>query len=173
MHRTNNLLVRYNCQIEVWYCKQFLYTRLITKKSTILIAFTSVCIKICLFFFRRKKLAIYGAVWIQLKLRLRFLRFFFFFFSTHICWLFHGKQYIHALFTDPQIPFFSNFFIKNWSHSTIHIFKNYFATVFSVFSFQFQRNKFYLNRPYIIKIFFFFLLHIITFTIHHISFSLF
>ena len=33
---------------------------------------------------------------------------------------------------DPQISLFSNFFIKNGSHDTIHIFKNYFATVFSV-----------------------------------------
>ena len=40
-----------------------------------------------------------------------------------------------ALFTDPQTSLFSNFFIKNRSHGTIHTFKNYFATVFSVFSF--------------------------------------
>ena len=32
-------------------------------------------------------------------------------------------------------PLFSHFFIKNGSHDIIHIFKNYFATVFSVFSF--------------------------------------
>ena len=31
-----------------------------------------------------------------------------------------------------QILLFSNFFIKNWSHNTIHTFKNYFSTVFSV-----------------------------------------
>ena len=41
-----------------------------------------------------------------------------------------------ALFTDPQILFFSNFFIKNGSYDTIHTFKNYFATIF--FSFQFS-----------------------------------
>ena len=41
-----------------------------------------------------------------------------------------------ALFTDPQILFFNNFFIKNGSHRTIHTFKNYFAIVFSVFSFS-------------------------------------
>ena len=34
--------------------------------------------------------------------------------------------------------------IKNGSHGTIHTFKNYFATVFSVFSFS--KNKLYLNR---------------------------
>ena len=48
---------------------------------------------------------------------------------------------------DPQIPLFNNFFIKNGSHSTIYTFKNYFATVISAISFQFQQNKFYPNRP--------------------------
>ena len=43
---------------------------------------------------------------------------------------------------DPQISFFSKIFIKNWSHGTIHTFKNDFVTVFSVFS-----NKQYPNRP--------------------------
>ena len=37
-------------------------------------------------------------------------------------------------------------FIKNGSHGTIYTFKNYFATVFSVFNFQFQQNKFYPNQ---------------------------
>ena len=32
------------------------------------------------------------------------------------------------------------FFHKNGSHGTIHAFKNYFATVFSVFSFQLYPN---------------------------------
>ena len=41
----------------------------------------------------------------------------------------------HALFMDPQISLFSNFFIKNGSHCIIYTFKNYFVTVF--FSFQF------------------------------------
>ena len=58
--------------------------------------------------------------------------------SSHKCWLFHGEQCICALFTDPQISLFSNFFIKNESHGTIHTFKNYFAIVFLVFSFQFS-----------------------------------
>ena len=35
---------------------------------------------------------------------------------------------------DPQTSLFSNFFIKNGSYSTIHTSKNYFATIFSVFS---------------------------------------
>ena len=37
---------------------------------------------------------------------------------------------------DPQTLFFSNFFIKNGSYGTIYIFKNYFITLFSVFSFS-------------------------------------
>ena len=39
---------------------------------------------------------------------------------------------------EPQISLFSNFFIKNRSHGTIHTFKNYFITVFSIFNFQFS-----------------------------------
>ena len=50
------------------------------------------------------------------------------------CWLFHDEQCICALFTDPQISLFSNFFIKNESHGTIHIFKNYFIRMFLVFN---------------------------------------
>ena len=44
----------------------------------------------------------------------------------------------HTLFTDPQISLFSNFFIKNWSHGPIHIFKIILLQYFSVFSFSFQ-----------------------------------
>ena len=100
---------------------------------------------------------------------LRFLRFqfaafsFFFFFtrflplaatvhvrymnSSRNIWPVFREQYIRVLFTDPQILFFINFFIKNGSHGTIYTFKNYFATVISAISFQFQQNKFYPNRP--------------------------
>ena len=35
---------------------------------------------------------------------------------------------------DLQTSFFNKIFIKNGSHGAIHTFKNYFATVFSVFS---------------------------------------
>ena len=42
------------------------------------------------------------------------------------------EQCIRALFINPQILLFSNFFIKNGFYSTIHIFKNYFTTVFSI-----------------------------------------
>ena len=48
--------------------------------------------------------------------------FFFFTFSAQI-----------LLFMDPQISLFSNFFIKNGSHSIIYTFKNYFVTVFFSF----------------------------------------
>ena len=43
-----------------------------------------------------------------------------------------------TLLMDPQISLFSNFFFKNRSHSTIHTFKNYFATMFFNFQFQFS-----------------------------------
>ena len=56
--------------------------------------------------------------------------------SSHNFWPVFREQFIHALFADPQILFFINFFIKNGFHSTIHTFKNYFATVFSVFNFN-------------------------------------
>ena len=44
----------------------------------------------------------------------------------------------NVLFTRPKTSFFSKIFIKNGPHSTIHTFKNYFATMFSVFNFQFS-----------------------------------
>ena len=39
-----------------------------------------------------------------------------------------------ALFMGPASTYFSKFFFKTRSHDTIHTFKNYFVTVFSVFS---------------------------------------
>ena len=54
---------------------------------------------------------------------------------------FFGPISAHCvLFMDLQISLFSNFFITNGSHGTIYTFKNYFATVF--FSFQFQFSVF-------------------------------
>ena len=61
--------------------------------------------------------------------------------SSRKVWLFYFFQPISAyrvLFMDLQISFFNNFFIKNGSHGTIYTFKNYFATVFFSFSFQFS-----------------------------------
>ena len=69
--------------------------------------------------------------------------------SNHNIWSVLREQCIHALFTEPQISFFINFFIKNGSHGTIYTFKNYFATVISAINFQFQKNKSYPNRPYV------------------------
>ena len=45
---------------------------------------------------------------------------------------------MHALFTHCAYTIHAFKNIKNRSHGTIHIFKNYFATVFSVFRFQFS-----------------------------------
>jgi len=42
---------------------------------------------------------------------------------------------------DPQISLFSNFFIKNRSQGIIHIFKNYFVTVFLIFNSQLYPNE--------------------------------
>ena len=48
-----------------------------------------------------------------------------------------------------QTSLFSNFFIKNGFHYTIHAFKNYFATVFLVSIFNFSKNKLNPNKPLI------------------------
>ena len=57
---------------------------------------------------------------------------------------FHQNVFVsgfHILFTRLTSLFFSKIFIKNESHDTIHTFKNYFATVFSIFN-----NKRYPNE---------------------------
>ena len=56
---------------------------------------------------------------------------FFFFFFKHVFDCSVGPVHCSR---DPQTSFFNNFLIKNGSHDTIHTFKNYFATVFLVFS---------------------------------------
>ena len=60
--------------------------------------------------------------------------FFFFFFrcAFYACGVFLVGP-VHCL-RDPQTSFLNKTFIKNWFYSTIHIFKNYFVTVFLVFS---------------------------------------
>ena len=45
---------------------------------------------------------------------------------------------VGLVFTGPISMKFSKFYFKTGSHDTIHIFKNYFATVFSAISFQFS-----------------------------------
>ena len=93
------------------------------------------------------------SVWIQLILHLRLVisRFFLFFF--HVSTL-GDKIIVHALFTRPTTTLLKKK-IKNWFHSTIYPFKNYFATVFSIFNFQ--QNKLCPNRPLVYE------------KVHHIS----
>ena len=82
--------------------------------------------------------------------RFAFLLCFFFFFEPKY-FTFPVNSARCALFTNPQILLFSNFFIKNRSHDTIHTFKNYFTTVFFSFQFQFSISVFsfqlYPNGP--------------------------
>ena len=61
-----------------------------------------------------------------------FILFYFIFLPAVLFDQVNHEQCTHALFTDPQIPLFNNFFIKNRSHDTNHTFKNYFVTVFSI-----------------------------------------
>ena len=117
-----------------------------------------IAVLIIIFIFAYTK-ATFGLGWKTQCQRLAFFfSHFFFFFGTHLwdlqllfmhcTWTVAAKfDFSHsfqpisahrALFMDPQISLFSNFFIKNGSHGTIHTFKNYFATVF--FSFQLYPN---------------------------------
>ena len=73
--------------------------------------------------------------------------FFFFWFQPHyLTKSTLNNARVHYLWIS-QILLFSHFFIKNGSHSTIHILKNYFATVFSVSIFSFNKNKLNPNGP--------------------------
>ena len=56
---------------------------------------------------------------------------------------------MQALFTHCAYTVYAFKNIKNKSHRTIHTFKNYFATVFSVFNLS--KNKFNPNGPYVNK----------------------
>ena len=93
-------------------------------------------------------------VWIQRFLMNPAVRFPFFSFFFHACQgggrqnllfmrqmsLFtHCFGIVYALFMESTATLFKKN-IKNGSHGTIHTFKNYFATVFSVFNFQFQQQ---------------------------------
>ena len=64
----------------------------------------------------------------------------------------HYSGTVHVLFMGPTSTLLKK--IKNESHNTIHTFKNYFAIVFSVFSFS--NNKFNPNGPNIVFILFYF-----------------
>ena len=74
-------------------------------------------------------------------LEFRFFVFsFFFFFSpsqavtVYVLYI-NSNRNIWPVFHE-HLTSFINFFIKNGSHGTIHTFKNYFTTVFSVFNFN-------------------------------------
>ena len=62
-----------------------------------------------------------------------FTLFFFFFSFLRKAFLGFPMGPVHGS-RDPQTSFFNKTFIKNGPHNTIYTFKNYFATVFSVFS---------------------------------------
>ena len=66
--------------------------------------------------------------------------FFFFFFLIHAQQLLGDSALVmhySLLFVHYSLE---KKYIKNGSHDTIHTFKNYFVTVFSVFNFQFQQK---------------------------------
>ena len=83
-----------------------------------------------------------GGVWIQIILRLCFAfsaSFFSFFFTRFALGdNYHCSRIVEALFMycsqDPHSLYSKKIKIKNGFHNIIHIFKNYFATIFSVFS---------------------------------------
>ena len=110
-----------------------------------------------IFIFHLNSNAHYVSVWIQLIvasafLSCGFLFFFFFWFNPHLLTFPQWTVHIRALFTDPQIPLFSNFFIKNGSYGTIYTFKNYFAIAFSISVFNFSKNKLNPNGPYVLLV---------------------
>ena len=130
------------------------------------------CFQFLVFNFQQNKLYLNRPsvpIWIGLIARLHFefhVSFsFFLFFSTHMnsnCIVHaHGftvqetKYTVHAPFTycswDPQ-PLYAEKIFKNGSHGTIHTFKNYFVTVFLIFSFQ--QNNLYPNEPLFFKKYF-------------------
>ena len=79
--------------------------------------------------------------WKLLKPKLRFHAAFFFFFFLHVSskiTVQGTKNTVHTLFTHCLCT-------VHESHDTIHTFKNYFTTVFSVFNFR--NNKFNPNGP--------------------------
>ena len=78
------------------------------------------------------------SVWIRMKCTFCVLHFTFFFFSPARVFALGDKSTVHALLSTVHALFSTVHGLKNsknWSHGTIHTFKNYFAIVFSVFSF--------------------------------------
>ena len=85
---------------------------------------------------------VYGYIKVQFGFTFCVFLFFFFFlflaavvdFSSVYSAHFSNTSGSRALFTRLTNFTFQSLFIKNLSHGTIHIFKNYFATMFSIFS---------------------------------------
>ena len=87
--------------------------------------------------------------------RVAFFHFFFFFFlrlDSNLTWVYcqETKITVYALFITVHSIVHALKNIKNGSYDTIHTFKNYFAIVFSVFSFS--NNKFNSNGPSIVYV---------------------
>ena len=88
------------------------------------------------------------SIWIHVSASTSVLYFFFFFFGTrfrskYVCygycsWIVAATFDYFLVYYSwvSKTSLFSHFFIKNGSYGTIHIFKNYFTTVFSVFNFN-------------------------------------
>ena len=112
---------------------------------------------IIIFYLKKKKnLGIGYSMW-PFGLRVHVFCFFF----ARICWLWETNFTVmnsvctvhtlyYALFTHCIYIVYVLKNIKNGSHDTIYTFKNYFATVSSIFNFQFSvfsNNKFNPNTP--------------------------
>ena len=89
-----------------------------------------------------------------MRLAFAFCFFLFFSFLSLFFFFFHAFKLLETSFTVHHCShtvhgtynhFIKKKNIKNGTHGTIHTFKNYFATVFSVFSFS--KNKLYSNGP--------------------------
>ena len=73
-----------------------------------------------------------SSVWILMKVTASF--FFSLFLRSQFSRALHySMSLVHGSWI-PQISFFTKIFFKNESHDTIHIFKNYFVIIFSVFN---------------------------------------
>ena len=76
------------------------------------------------------------------------LRIFYLFFFNHSCWLFSYEQCTYALFTDPQTPFFSNFFLLKIGF--IALFTYLKIILLPCFQFSiFSKNKLFPNEPFV------------------------
>ena len=121
-------------QIVIWVlCRlklSYIHTRIILwcgldrwRLRLLCVAFCSFCFFFCFFFSRVFSWNGYCSCTVQWTVAEFFLLF-----STSV-------DPVHCS-RNPQTLLFSNFFIKNRSHGTIYTFKNYFVTMFLIFSFS-------------------------------------